>query len=53
MSHMNDVPLRLGNVELDDLSDEAALVLGVEVEGGLLVGGVTMAGLCLAGQTGE
>ena len=51
--HLNDVPLRGRNVELDDLCDWSAGVLGVEVHGGLVVGGETLGDLCLAGETDE
>ena len=52
-SHLHDVPLRGRNVESHDLLDEAAGVLGVEVEGGLVVGGVALGDLRLGGESGE
>ena len=53
MSHLDDVPLRGRNVEPHDLLDEAAAVLGVEVDGGLVVGGVARGDLRLGGETGK
>ena len=50
-TRLSDVPLGGGDVEPDDLCDCVALVLGVEVEGGLLVPSVAVGELGVGGDT--